>query len=186
MEFKEILQKRISCRKYDGRPVEREKLVAILEAARLAPSAHNSQRWMFIAVDDPEKRAQVAQAIMFEEYKINAFAPNVPAFIVLVKLSHAELPKYAEDYPKASRMWDCDIGIAAQQICLAATDLGLGSVIMGMLHEEELKRALDIPEELEVPLVIGLGYPQSAEVRLRPRKELAEIARLNGFNGRLE
>src|SRR4030042_1971621 len=83
MKFSELLIIRQSVRKYQDRPVEREKLDELIEAVRLAPSASNSQPWKLILVDDPELKNQVAQATFSKVVSFNKFVPEAPVIVVL-------------------------------------------------------------------------------------------------------
>lgn len=181
MEFNEVVKRRYSCRRYTDRPVEREKLTACLEAGRISPSSCNSQRWVFIAVDRPEPRAAVAKALEGPELGINLFTGQIPAFIVIVRHPPRRLNEKQKIILDAVDHSLIDIGAAAQQICLTATDLGLGSILLGWFDGEQIGRALGIPEELEVALVIGLGYAQNDAARRPTRYPADEIIRWNGF-----
>ncbi|MFV0401358.1 MAG: nitroreductase family protein [Oscillospiraceae bacterium] len=187
MEFMEALQRRYSCRRYTDQPVDRELLRQLMEAGRLAPSACNSQRWMFIAVDDPEKKASIAASMHNEEWKINSFAAKIPAFIAVIRhpvrnpspMQQGLLNSHKDDGDWAM----LDIGIAASQICLAATDLGLGSVMIGWYDREVVKQVLELPDGLEPALFIGVGHPENpASNRKAIRLPYEEIGRFNSYN----
>jgi len=85
MEWNDIINTRVSCRKYTDNPVEHEKILACIKAARRAPSGHNAQRWRFIVVDDADKRARISEAVAKPDSFINRFCHNIPVLIVLVK-----------------------------------------------------------------------------------------------------
>lgn len=182
MEFSEVLRRRQSCRQYQDRPVERETLAACLRAARLSPSGCNSQRWLFIAVDDPAIRAPLAAALEAPQLGINQFTGQIPAFIVVAAHPTRPLGPRAQTILETVDCLQMDIGIAAHQICLAATDLGLGSVILGWFDQPAVQSLLHLPPELEVQLVIGLGYPKSDTVREKSRLPAQEVIRWNSFN----
>lgn len=181
MEFSEVLFRRQSCRQYADRPVERDKLAACIEAGRLSPSSCNSQRWALIGVDDPALCTQIAGFLADPEIKINMFADQIPAYIVMV------VHPARRSGPRQDMMLSTldhtllDIGVAAHQICLQATDLGLGSVMLGWVRRQELKALLGIPEELDVPILIGVGYPANDSIRGKVRYPAEEIIRWNGY-----
>ena len=183
MEFNEVLARRCSCRDFADRPVEREKITACMEAGRLSPSGCNAQRWMFIAVDDPDKRLAVAKALESPpEIGINRFVHNTPAFIVV--LHHPPRRVLTEKQQKILSKFNhasMDIGIAAHQMCLACTNMGLGSIMIGWFDEQPIKAALKIPDELSVALVIGVGYPKSDPIRKPGRYAPDLVYRWNGF-----
>ena len=183
MELQEVLQRRQSCRKYADRPVEREKLLACVEAGRIAPSGCNSQRWMFIVVDDAQKRTRIADALIDEEIRVNTFAHSIPAFIVILSTPpHTPLNAKQTHILSHEDTRVLDIGMAAAQICLKATDLGLGSLVMGWCRREQVREALGIPDEYEIPIIIGLGYPLTDEIREKSRYPMETVLRLNGFS----
>ena len=184
MEFNEVLARRYSCRDYADRPVEREKMTACMEAGRVAPSGCNTQRWMFIAVDEPGKRLAVAKALEAPpEIGINRFVRDTPAFIVV--LNHPPRRTLTDTQRKILSQFDhaaMDIGIAALQICLACTNMGLGSIMIGWFDEQQIKVALKIPDALSVALVIGVGYPKLEMVRKPGRYTPDQVCRWNGFD----
>lgn len=157
MEVFEAIKIRRSIRSYQDKPVEKEKLDKLLEAARLAPSAKNRQEWRFIVVTDREKREKLVDAC-----KGQKFVGEAPVIIVgLVD-------------PSTSRWYKVDIGIAMEHMVLEAVELGLGTCWIGAFYQEKLKELLGIPEEKEVVALLTVGYPKE-EVEPRPRKSIDEI-----------
>lgn len=172
MDFLELAGKRQSCRSYTSTPVEKEKILKILEAARLSPSACNSQPWKFFAVTNPEKCSQVALAL--QEDGLNKFAGKCPAFLVVIEQTALLIAKGGS---KPNQKWaQFDLGIATMSACLAAEEQGLGTCIMGSFNSERIKQILCIEEEHPVAIVIALGYPASSELRNKKRKSLEEMA----------
>lgn len=181
MEFQEVMARRQSCRVYADRPVEREKLAACLEAGRMAPSGCNAQRWTLIGVDDRALCADIANTLMDHELNLNLFAGQIPAYIVIVSHRARRLTPTQEKIMSTVDHSLIDIGIAAQQICLTATDLGLGSLMMGWFDRKVLTGLLGIPAGQEPVLVIGIGHPKNDEIRTKRRYPAAEIIRWNGY-----
>lgn len=183
MEFNEVLARRYSCRSYSDRPVEREKIDICMEAGRQSPSGCNTQRWMFIAVDDPEKRAVIAEAMTAPpEIGINRFGHDIPAFIVV--LNHPFRRELNEKQKLIIGQFDhsmIDIGIAAQQICLTATDQGLGNIMIGWFNQEPIKAALNIPEDIDIALLIGVGYPKDDRIKRPSRYSPEQVYSWNGY-----
>lgn len=186
MKFEEVINRRHSCRQYEQRPVEREKLRACLEAGRLAPSACNSQRWVFIAVDEAAQCAELAACLHDSERGINLFAGQVPAYIAIVSHPPRRLTPIQSQMLATLDHSLLDIGCAAQQICLAATNLGLASVMMGWFDRPQAGQILGVPQEREVLLLIGIGYPKSGEPRRPIRCEPQEVIRWNRYTEREE
>jgi len=181
MIISDLIQKRQSVRKYSDRPVEREKIMQIIEAVRLAPSACNSQPWKLVIVDDPELKEKVARATFSPAVAFNRFTLEAPVIAVLV----IEKPKLItqiggrikdQEYPYY------DIGIAAENFCLQATELGLGTCILGWFDEKQLKALLQIPKSKKIGLLITLGYaPAGYKIRKKIRKSLDEMCSFNSY-----
>ncbi|SNB47248.1 nitroreductase family protein [Geobacter sp. DSM 9736] len=178
MDALEAIRTRRSVRKFSSRPVEAEKLAAVLEAARLAPSWANMQCWRFVVVEDPEARAQLSQLSNVESY----FAPRgyktnpaqkalAEAPVVLVACG---VPGDSGDL-RGQQYYLCDVGIAAQNLMLAAHAVGLGSVFVGVYDEEGIAEILDIPPEIRIVGLFPLGYPEGESKGGPPRKPLEEI-----------
>jgi|SRR5665647_39282 len=171
--FLELVQTRQSDRSYLDKSVEQEKIDCILEAARLAPSACNAQPWKFILVTDPEKRMQVADATASKLLSMNHFTKQAPVQLVLVEES-ANFTSSVGGWATNKHYPHLDLGIVASYICLAAADEGLGSCIIGWCDEKKVRKALDIPKNKRVMLVILIGYTAQKQ-REKKRKSLDEI-----------
>ncbi|MDR2562420.1 MAG: nitroreductase family protein [Prevotellaceae bacterium] len=172
MNFEELILKRQSDRQYDtSRPVEDEKLNKCIEAARLAPSACNAQPWKFIALRDPEIRAKVGQCAA--SMGMNKFCLDAPMLVVLV-LEKPNLTSKIGSVLKNKEYTLIDVGITAAHFCLQATELGLGSCIVGWFDEKKIRKLLGIPSSKRIPLLICAGYPASPQ-RPKIRKDLEKI-----------
>lgn len=172
MNFMEIAQTRQSCRSYDpGREVEPEKIRAILEAARLAPSACNGQPYHF-TVCRGEKAKAVAAAVT--GMGMNKFALDAP---VLIAVSEEPYVKTAALGAKIKGIdyRSIDIGIAAAYLTAEATVQGLGSCILGWLDSEKIQQICGL--KMPVSMVITIGYPSEKDTfRKKKRREIAELA----------
>jgi nitroreductase len=157
MRFDELIHERRSVRRYQQTTVEPEKLQAIVEAVRLAPSASNAQPWKVIVVDDPAVKDQVAKATFSKVVSFNKFAVEAPVIAVLAIEPHSMITQIG-GWLKNRTFYLIDIGIAAAHFCLQATDLGLGTCILGWFDEARIKKILHIPRATRVGLVITLGY----------------------------
>ncbi len=160
MTVVEAIRKRYSCRAYQDRPVEQDKLAQVFEAARLAPSAKNMQDWRFVVVTDKEKRQQVAGSTN----KPEVFGK---AGVIIVACSNSD---YVMRCGQATG--PIDVAIALEHICLQATDLGLGTCWIGSFLPEEIRAILDIPDDITVIELMALGYP--ADEPKQPRREPIE------------
>lgn len=157
MRFDELVHARRSVRKYQQKTVEPEKLRAIVEAVRMAPSASNAQPWKIILVDDPAIKDQVARATFSEAVSFNKFAVEAPVIAVLTMEQHSMITQVA-GWLKNRTFHLIDIGIAAAHFCLQATELGLGTCMLGWFDEARIKKILHIPRATRIGLVITLGY----------------------------
>ncbi len=167
MNFTEIAMNRQSCRSYDSnREVEPEKLTAILEAARLAPSACNGQPYR-LTVCTGENAKAVAEATT--GMGMNRFAKDAPVLIVLseepyVKTAAAGSKLKGNDYRSM------DIGIVTAYLTAEATVQGLGTCILGWFDDEKIRKICGL--KMPVRLVITVGYATEGDI-LRNKKRKA-------------
>ncbi len=180
MKFLDLVKKRQSVRKYLDKPVEREKVEHCLEAARLAPSASNSQPWNFIVIDDPKLKEAVARKTFDRVISFNRFSLQAPVLIILISERPGFLKKVAEAI-KDKQFSLIDIGIAAEHFCLQATEEGLGTCMLGWFNEKGVKKLLNIPQKIRVELIITIGYPESNQIRPKKRKPINQIRSYNSY-----
>jgi nitroreductase len=180
--FLTLVQKRQSDRKYLPRPVEPEKLQHCLEAARLAPSASNSQPWTFVVADHPELVKKVGKAAMGPLLSFNLFASKVPVIVAIVM----EKPKVITEVGGRIKKKEyplIDIGIAAAHFCLQATEEGLGTCMLGWFDEKKVKDLLHVPEAKNIPLLIAVGYtPENYKHRKKIRKNYDQVVKFNTYD----
>ena len=178
--FLDLVRQRQSQRAYRPEPVERDKIERCVEAARLAPSACNSQPWTFIVVDQPELKDRLADLTADRVLPLNHFSKQAPVHIVLV-IEHPNLSaRFGAMVRKRPFPW-IDMGIAAEHLCLQATEEGLGTCILGWFHEKKIKSLLSIPANRRVGLIITLGYPTADPLREKKRKPFDKIVRWNTY-----
>ncbi len=179
MSFNELIRKRQSVRRYQNKPVQREKIEKLIEAVHLAPSACNSQPWKLIIVDEPELKNEVAKATFNKTLTFNRFAVEAPVIAVLV-IEKAKLIARLGGHIKNQEYPQYDIGIAAAHFCLQAEELGLGTCMIGWFDEKKIRQLLEIPKKRKIGLLITLGYPpEDYKLRKKIRKPTDEIC---GFN----
>lgn len=185
MNLAQLISCRQSVRRYSERPVEPEKLDRLIEAVRLAPSACNAQPWTLLLVDDPALRTEVAKATFGKGLSINQFALQAPLIAVLV-IEPTSLAVKIGSLLKRRQLPLIDIGIAAAQLCLQATELDLGSCMLGWFDERRVKRLLNIPRRRRIGLLITLGYA-APDTTLRPkiRKPTAEMSCYNDYRNKV-
>ena len=177
MDFSELIMVRQSDRKYLKTPVAGECILKCLEAARLAPSACNSQPWHFVVVTDEDKLAAMADAAA--GLGMNKFTRDVPVMVAVV-LEKMNFTAKVGSLVKNKDYCMLDLGIAVEHFCLQAADLGLGTCIMGWFDEKRIASLLGVPRGKRIPLIISLGYPDSP-VRTKVRKSLDEMSSWNSY-----
>ena len=174
MNFTEIANNRQSCRNYDAeRAVEQEKLDAILESARLSPSACNGQPYL-MTVCRGESAKAVAKAV--QGVGMNKVADNAPVLIVISEKPYVASAALGAKV-KGNDYRSIDIGILAAYITAEAAAQGLGSCILGWFDDAKLREIchLDAPARL----VITLGYAKEGDkLREKKRKNMAEIVKV--------
>lgn len=169
MNFNEIALARYSCRSYDSqRPVEPEKITAILEAGRLAPSACNGQPYHFTVCRGETAKA-VAKAT--QGMGMNKFASQAPVCIVVSEKPYVKTAAFGSKV-KGNDYRSIDIGLAVAYITAEATAHGLGTCILGWLDDQKIREICDLDQP--VRLVLTVGYPTD-EVRPKKRKDLSEL-----------
>jgi len=178
MEFKKVINKRVSTRSFLPKPVPDKHIEYVLECARLAPSWMNKQCWRFIVIQDLSVIQDLAKSSI-----INRWIKNAPVLIIACADPNQsglnnKIPYYISD-----------VSIALEHLILAATDCGLGTCWIGSFNEEKVKEILEIPPRIKIVALTPLGYPmekksisaksRSIFVRSTKRKSLEEFVHWN-------
>ena len=172
MNFSEIAATRQSCRSYDEtRDVETEKISALLDSARLAPSACNGQPYHF-TVCRGETAQAVAKATM--GMGMNKFAAQAPVLIVVSEMPYVKTAALGAKV-KGNDYRSIDIGIAAAYLTAEAAAQGLGTCILGWLDDEKIRGICGL--SYPVRLVITVGYPKEDTIRPKKRKDMDELVK---------
>jgi nitroreductase len=187
MELFEAIKTRRSIRRYLDKPVEGEKLEAVLEAVRQAPSWANMQCWRMVVVKDRATKQKISDFSFVESY----FAPKGYKTNPSMK-ALAEAPVVivlCADPANSGTLWEqnyylVDAGIAAQSLMLATRAQGLGSVFVGVYEEEKLKTLLAIPAAIRVVGLFPVGYPAEDRKEGPPRKPLQDICFYEQWEGK--
>ncbi len=181
MSFLDLVKTRQSVRKYSaGKPVEREKIERCIEAARLAPSACNSQPWRFVVVDDPKLKKAVARETFGKLVSFNHFSLEAPVLVVMVT-EKPNMTSWIGRVVKNRQYYLMDIGIAAEHFCLQAAEIGLGTCMLGWFDEEGVKKLLGVPKRKRIDLIIAVGYTEVNKERPKKRKETHLISSYNRY-----
>nr|MDO8133116.1 nitroreductase family protein [Candidatus Njordarchaeum guaymaensis] len=164
MGVMDVIRSRRSVRKWKDQPVKKEQLQVLMEAAQQAPSAVNWQPYRFVLVDDPEKRKEVSRATY------QRFVSKAPLLIIGVA------------DPKTSPQWHLiDTVIALTQMMLAAYELGLAGVWIGVFDETSVKKVLGVPEDLVVAGILALGVPNQKPDPIT-RKSTMELFAIDSYS----
>jgi nitroreductase len=170
MNFKDLVEQRYSVRKYEAKRVEKEKIIEVLDIARMAPSAHNNQPWYFVVLTEDEMLKKIHMAYEPQWFK------EAPA--VIVALADHEKSWTREDGKNHS---DVDLGIIVDHLTLAATEKGLGTCWICAFDAQKCREVLEIPDHMEPVALIPIGYPKFATAKQKIRKTLDEIVSWEGF-----
>ena len=163
MNVMEVIKQRGSIREYEDRVIPEDKLRNVLEAARLAPSASNRQRWKFVVVREGERRRELSRAAGGQTHVATAS-------VVIVAV--ATMPEYVMRSGVPAH--PVDLAIAVDHMTLAAVDQGLGTCWIGGFYQEEVRSILKIPDNYRVVVLLTLGFP-STTGGAKARKPLEEV-----------
>lgn len=162
MEFMELVRQRRSIRHYAERPIEIEKIEAVLEAGRLAPSARNDQAWHFYAVQEPSRLRELAKAADQDS------AYEAPCILAVTAPAGRVM---ACGQPAGTV--DCSIALSYMQ--LAAVEQGLGTVWLGSFDADAAAKVLELEPGMMVVALSPLGYP-AEQPEAKPRNPLTDVA----------
>ena len=166
MDVLDAIRKRKSVRKYLNKTIDKEKLLTILEAGRIAPSASNRQEWRFVIVRDNETKRKLADAANSQSFMGEAS---------VVIVACAETDEHVMRCGQAC--YPIDVAIALDHITLAAVDLGLGTCWIGAFDASKVKQILSIPVNIQVVALMPLGYPSDSSIANKKRMPFDEIVK---------
>jgi nitroreductase len=176
--FQRIVEGRRSIRRYIDRPVEREKILQCLEAARLAPSADNAQPWRFLVLDDVDLKRRFCEEAFSGIYSVTKFAKKAPVLIVILARLNIIAHRVGKQIQNI-HFHLLDIGIAGEHIVLQAEELGLGTCWIGWFNTRKARKALAIPREFKVASLLSMGYYEQKPTQMKKRRTLDEIVWFN-------
>lgn len=165
MNFLDLVKARYSVRSFVSRPVEKDKLDYILECARLAPSAVNYQPWRFMVVESEQKKRELCQCYH------NPWLAEAPLCIVVCVDGAEAWTRRADGKNHA----DIDASIAAEHICLAAAEQGLGTCWVCNFQPGACKSVLGLSGEVYPVAIIPVGYPKVEGKPEKTRKEMSAV-----------
>ena len=165
MDFIDLINKRYSVRSYKSSPIEDDKLLKVLNAARMAPTASNRQPFQIIVIHTMGREEELL-TIYQRDWFVQA-----PLVICV-----CGLPANAWIRRDNKLYLDVDIAIVTDHMILAATELGLGTCFIAAFDAVNARKVMSLPEDVEPILLTPLGYPND-EPRIKTRKNLDEIVR---------
>ncbi|MPN10614.1 hypothetical protein SDC9_157909 [bioreactor metagenome] len=171
MDFMSLVRQRESCRNFSEKIPTHQELENLIEAARLSPSACNSQPWSFVVVTGV-KAKEVAKCT--QSLSMNKFTENCPSFILVCE-EKATLMAKLGGVVKDQQYAPIDIGLATAHICYQATAQGMGTCILGWFDEKKVIETLSLPKNKRIRLIIAAGFAKDDHLRQKKRKNLEEI-----------
>ena len=181
MPLLDVMKQRKSVRNFLDKPVEREKIMTCLEAARIAPSASNSQPWKFIVVDEKSTKDKLCNAAFGGIYMLNSFCKKAPVIVAVIS-ERAKFMTRIGGMFRGTEFSLIDIGIATEHLVLQAVDQGLGTCWIGWFDEGAVKKVLNIPSDKKVDILIALGYYDPARINLEHNRDpLDKISSFNSY-----
>lgn len=167
MDFFDLIQTRYSVRAYRPDPVPDETLAKILEAGRVAPTAHNNQPFQIIVIHTADRQEQLRKI-----YGRDWFWQQPPLILCVCGVYQQG---WVRGYDKRSYV-EVDAAIVMDHMILAATALGLGTCWIAAFNAPAAREILELPPEVEPLIFTPLGYPNDAP-KPRERKSLADLVR---------
>jgi len=171
MDFKDLAKRRYSVRNYQSTPVEKKKLVDVIEAALLAPSAVNFQPWKFVVVTDANLLAELHGCYHRDWFK------SAPACIVAIGDHNKGWHRPGDDKDYT----DMDVAIAIDHLMLAATEIGLGTCWICHFNAEKCAEIFGLSSNLEAIAMIPIGYPSVDTFPEKKRKTIEQQVFWNRF-----
>lgn len=186
MDTMEAIKSRHSVRRFADRPVEEEKLLQVLDAARQAPSWANLQCVRFIVVKDSAAKRRISELSYVDSFFAARGYKTNPSQVALAEaplvIVACALPNQSGDI-RGQQYYMTDVGLAAENLLLAAHNLGLGSVFVSIFEEKPLAELLNVPAYISIVGLFPLGYPLHEVSGVTPRKPLKETVFYNKWQG---
>ena len=172
MDAQTCILTRRSVRKFTQEPVDHALLEQVFSLAAYAPSWKNTQISRYLAIEDPAVQNTIAEEYCLTGANNPSIIKGAPLLVaqtfVKARSGYERDGTYTTDREDGWQYYDC--GIAAQTFCLAAHDLGLGTVIMGVFDRKRLQEYLQVPEDQELMALIAVGYPDGGPLTAPKRK----------------
>lgn len=182
MNVKTAIETRRSVRKFTDKPVEREKLTECLEAARLAPSACNSQPWHYIVIDDPSVKEAFCKEAFSGVYNMTRWAAKAPVLVAVVS-DRGNFMSRIGNFFRSTEFFLVDQGISGEHFVLRAWELGLGTCWIGWLDSNKAAKFFKLPAGKKIEHLFAVGYPaeEALSGAAHGRKKMEEIVSFNRY-----
>ncbi|MHB8136893.1 MAG: nitroreductase family protein [Smithellaceae bacterium] len=184
MELQEAILKRRSIRRFTDAYIADEELKKIFEAVRWSPSWANTQAWEFIVVRDREIITKVV-ASYSEKNPATKCSLAASALIVVCAKTGVSGCYGGQEVTKHANWYMFDLGIATQTLCLTAHEMGLGTVVVGLMDHDACRKVIGLPESYEVAAVIPIGRPAVEPKEGPARRPVSDMVHLNGFGRKM-
>ncbi|MBN2090931.1 nitroreductase family protein [candidate division KSB1 bacterium] len=173
-----LIQSRRSTRTFLEKPVERDKIMTCIEAARYAPSAENLQPWRFSVLDDSELIQQFGEQAFSGIYRPSRWALKAPVIIAMTAKMDLLVNRLGR-FVQGTAFYLLDLGIAGEHFVLEAHELGLGTCWIGWFNSRKARRFLKLSLNYRVVALFAMGYPVKPPTKARKLLAVNEIVQFN-------
>ncbi|MEM2463989.1 MAG: nitroreductase family protein [Candidatus Bathyarchaeia archaeon] len=184
MDIIEIIKTRRSIRKIRSDPVEEDKLLTILEAARWAPSWANTQCWELIIVKSAEIKEKLAEILIPGNPAAEAVRKAPIVIVACAKLGVSGF-LHGKQVTDKGDWFMFDVALALQNLVLVAWSLGLGTVYVGAFDAKKAAEILEVPSGVSVVALVPLGYPMEVPKEPHRRKELKDFVYIEKYGNKM-
>jgi nitroreductase len=174
-----IVKGRRSIRRFQDKPVPETDLQQILEAVQWSPSWANTQCWEVIVIKEAAAKEKLKESLTVKNPAVIGLTEAPVVLALCGKLQSSGFYK-GQATTKLGDWYMFDLGIATQSLCLAAYNLGLGTVIVGSLDHDKAKDVLGVGEGYELVALIPVGYPAKDSAAPK-RREISEFTHYDKF-----
>ena len=182
MELDKVIKTRHSVRQFSDKEVNMQDILSCLEAARLAPSACNSQPTHFVILNDKKIKENFANTVFAGRFLPCRFFKNAPVLVAVCVEKNANLAVKAGQKVAGRPFYLTDQAIAAEHFVLKATDLGIDTCWVGWFSAQKAQEFLKTPKGVEVHTIIAMGYSKETPKQIKHiRKKLEEIYSVNKY-----
>lgn len=179
-EVIKAIKERRTVRNFEDKPIPDDVLQTVLEAIQWAPSWANTQCWEVVVIKDPDVKAKVQEAAIPKNNPASKAVVEAPVVLAVCARLKDSGYKKGEVTTKFGDWFMFDLGLACQNLSIAAHSLGLGSVMMGLFDQDKAAEVLNVPQGHELVTLIPMGYPSKIPSPPK-RRGLEEFVRENTF-----